>query len=145
MTVPEQGTDLACEFAEAVLHRRWADLLPLLASELRAQRTAALLAADFGWKQLLPRLKQMHSDLTDEDPSTLPNLDPPKRFDVFEMEEGQRATPANLDPTIPFGWVEVDFYPSEDSEFDSCYNCFLVVIDEGGPRVAAYFIESAMA
>lgn len=24
-----------------------------------------------------------------------------------------------------------------------CYNCFLAFIDEGGPRIAAYAIESA--
>jgi hypothetical protein len=96
--------------------------------DLRAQRTADSLAAEFGWKQLKPRLKQMHSDLTGEDLSTLPNLDPPKRYEEFEMVEGQRDPPPKLDPSVPFGWVEVDFYPSEDSEFDNCYNCLGLLV-----------------
>jgi hypothetical protein len=143
MAVPEDGIELAREFAKAVIRRRWAELLPLLSSTLRAQRTADSIGAEFGWKHLLPRLKQMHSDQTGEDVSTCPDIDPPKRFEEFEMVEGQREPPSNLDPSIPFGWVEVNFYPSEDSEWDNCYNCFLAVVDEGGPRVAAYAIESA--
>lgn len=143
MAVPDGGTELAREFARAVLRKRWADLLPILASNLQAQRTADDLAAEFGWKHLRRRLKQMHNEMTGENVDELPTLDPPKRFEEFEMEDGQREPPPGHDPSIPFGWVEVDFYPAEDSAFDTCYNCFLAVIDEGGPRVAAYCIESA--
>ena len=44
--------------------------------------------------------------------------------------------------SLPSG-AAVDFQPSENSEFDYCYNCFLAFVDEGGPRIAAYAIESA--
>jgi hypothetical protein len=83
----------------------------------------------------------MHLDLTGEPEERVPDLDPPRRFEVFEVEE--RDPPAGHDPAVPVGWVEVDFQPSEDSEFDACYNCFLAFVDEGGPRVTAYAIESA--
>ncbi len=83
----------------------------------------------------------MHIEQTGEPDDIVPELDPPKRFEVFEVED--REPPAGLDPSVPVGWVEVDFQPSEDSEFDVCYNCFLAFIDASGPRIAAYAIESA--
>ncbi len=143
MPVPKGGSKLAKEFARAVIRQKWDDLVPLLSSRLQTERSAEELAHEFGWKQLGPRLKQMHSELTGEELDELPDLDPPRRFEVFEMDDDQRDPPANFDRSIPFGWVEIDFYPAEDSGFDTCYNCFLAVIDESGPRIAAYCIESA--
>ncbi|MFO0952455.1 MAG: hypothetical protein U0835_15165 [Isosphaeraceae bacterium] len=142
MSLPKGSTKTAREFARAVVRRKWEEILPLLSQSLRDRTTAESLADEFGWKQLGPRLRRMYIEESGEPEDIVPHLDPPKRFEVFEVEE--RDAPANLDPSVPFGWVEVDFQPGEDSGFDVCYNCFLAFVDEGGPRVAAFEIESAM-
>jgi hypothetical protein len=100
-----------------------------------------VLAKELGWKELGPRLRREFMEATGESEDMVPELDPPKRFEIFEVEE--RDAPPNHDPQVPVGWVEVDFQPSEDSEFDVCYNCFLAFIEEGGPKICAYAIEMA--
>ena len=132
---------VAREFARAVIRRKWAELPPLFASAAPSAHTPESLEAAFGWKHLGPRLRQWHLAQTGETEEMVPDLDPPKRFEVFEVEE--REPPLGLDPSLLVGWIEVDFMPAADSEFDVCYNCFLAFIDESGPRVAAYTIESA--
>ena len=141
MALPRGAMKLAREFARGVIRRRWAELPPLFAADARTPGTPESLEAAFGWARLGPRLRKMHLEMTGESEDDVPELDPPKRFEVFEVEE--REPPAGLAASVPVGWVEVDFQPSEDSEFDVCYNCFLAFIDEGGPKIAAYAIESA--
>ena len=141
MALPTGATEAAELFGRFVVRRKWAEMLPLFSAALAAQHTPQSLQAEFGWKSLGPRLRRMHLEATGEAEDIVPDLDPPKRFEVFEVEE--REPPEGLAASVPFGWVEVDFQPSEDSEFDTCYNCFLAFIDEGGPRIAAYTIESA--
>ena len=141
MALPQGAMKSAREFARAVIRRRWAELPPLFAADARSIHTPESLEAAFGWSHLGPRLRQMHMDMTGEPEDMVPELDPPKRFEVFEVEE--RDAPAGHDAAVPVGWVEVDFQPSEDSDFDQCYNCFLAFIDEAGPRITAYAIESS--
>jgi hypothetical protein len=142
MSLPKGATKVAGEFARAVIRRKWADLLPLFTASARSRLTAELLAAEFGWDHLGPRFRREFIDESGAPEDQVPELDPPKRFEVFEVEE--RDPPAGHDPGIPVWWVEVDFYPSEDSEFDVCYNGFLAFVDEGGARITAHAIESAM-
>lgn len=141
MALPEGSTNAAEVFGRLVVRRKWAEILPLFATALRSRHSPQSVQAEFGWKALGPRLRRMHIELTGEPGDSVPDLDPPRRFEVFEVEE--REPPAGLAPLLPFGWVEVDFLPSEDSEFDVCYNCFLAFVDEAGPRIAAYAVESA--
>ena len=128
-------------FGRLVIRRKWAEILPFFSADLQKQHTAESLQSEFGWKSLGPRLRRMHIDLTGESEDVVPDLDPPRRFEVFEVED--RDPPIGLVPSSQSYWVEVDFQPSEDSDFDVCYNCFLAFIDEGGPRIAAFAIESA--
>ena len=141
MALPEGSTDAAEAFGRLVVRRKWAEILPLFAAALQSKHTPQSVQAEFGWKALAPRLRGMHIERTGEPEDIVPELDPPKRFEVFEVEE--REPPSSLAPSVPFGWVEVDFLPSEDSEFDVCYTCFLAFVDESGPRIAEYAIESA--
>ncbi len=141
MALPKGVEKTARAFARAIIGKKWGVVLTLLAAELKEHTTAETLADEFGWDQLGPRLRQMHIALTREPDDAIPELDPPKRFEVFEVEE--RQPPAGLDSTIAVNWIEVDFQPAEDSEFDVCYNCFLAFVDEGAPRVIAFVIEIA--
>ncbi|MDG3004999.1 hypothetical protein [Paludisphaera mucosa] len=141
MSLPKGAAKAAREFARAILRRKWDEVPPLCTTALRATLTVEALAAEFGWSALGPRLRREHIAATGEDEAMVPELDPPRRFEVFEVEE--RDPPAGHDPRIPLGWVEVDFLPSQGSEFDACYNCFLAFVDEAGPRVAAYDVEGA--
>lgn len=134
--------------ARAIVRQKWDDIPPLLTAELRDRVSPASLADEFGWNTLEPRLRQMHATLTGETPDPDDPLDPPRRFEVFEVEdevggEPVRRPPDGHDPAVLVGWVEVDFLPTEDSAFDQCYNCFLAIVDEDGLRVTAYVIESA--
>jgi len=141
MALPNGATKVARQFARAVIKRQWAELPPLFTADARAIHTPESLETAFGWKHLAPRLRQMHIDMTGESEEMVPELDPPKRFEVLEVEE--RDPPAGHDPAVPVGWVEVDFEPSEDSDFDQCYNCFLAFVDDAGPKITAYAIESS--
>jgi hypothetical protein len=148
MPLPKGAKRVAREFARAIVRRKWDDIPPLLTAGLQARLSPASLAGEFGWDALEPRLRQMHADLTGEEPDPDDPLDPPRRFEVFEVEdevggEPVRQPPAGHDSAVPVGWVEVDFLPDEDSAFDQCYNCLLAFVDEDGPRVTAYVIESA--
>lgn len=140
MSLPKDSTRIAEEFGRAVLSQEWAKLLPLFARQTK--RTQEGLEAEFGWEELGPRLRKKWAEETGEIEDIVPDLDPPERFEVFEVED--RDPPPGHDPKIPFGWVEVDFQPSEDSMFDVSYNCFLAFIDEGGPKITAYAIENAV-
>jgi hypothetical protein len=141
MVSPTEAMAAAKVFARAVIRKKWLELSQLFASAAQFENTPEYLEAAFGWKRLGPKLRQMHIDITGEDEEMVPELDPPKRYEMFEVEE--RDLPVGHDLNVPLCWVEIDFQPSEDSEFDQCYNCFLAFIDEGGPRVTAYAIESA--
>lgn len=139
MALPKGSTKVAREFARCIIRRKWEDALPLFSAVLQSRKSADDLASEFGWKQLGPRLRQMHIEMTGEDEEMVPDLDPPKRCEIYEDE--QRDPPADLETFA--GWIEVDFQPSEDSDFDVCYNCFLAIVEENGPRIAAYEIECA--
>ena len=141
MGIPDGTIDAAECFGRFVIRRKWAEILHLFALDLQKQHTADSLQLEFGWKLLGPRLRRMHIDLTGESEDIVPHIDPPKRFEAFEVED--RDAPIGVVPSTEIYWVEVDFLPSEDSEFDVCYNCFLAFIDEGGPRIAAFAIESS--
>lgn len=141
MTLPEAAEKAAGQFGRAVVRRKWADLSALFTASAQSVHTPDALEQAFGWKHLEPRLRRMHIDMTGESEDMVPVLDRPKRFEVFGVEG--RAPPDGHDPAVPVTWMEVDFQPAEDSEFDVCYNLFLAFIDEGGPRVTAYAIESA--
>ncbi len=148
LVLPQGAMKVARQFARAVIKRRWMELSPLFAASAVAANTPESLEAAFGWAHLGPRLRQMHIDMTGEPEDLVPELDPPRRFEVFEVGndyrgEPLRQPPAGHDPSIPVGWVQVDFLPSEDSGFDQCYNCLLAFIDEAGPRITTYVIESA--
>ncbi len=142
MSIPTGATEVASKFARAVVRRKWADIVPMLTTNAQSTFTAERLAAEFDWANLGPRLRREFIKASGESEDMVPKLDRPKRFEVFEVEE--RALPEGHDPAIPVGWVEVDFQPSEDSEFDVCYNCFLAFVDEDGPRITSFSIESAM-
>ena len=142
MSFPKGATEVANKFARAVVRRKWADIVPLLSITAQAAFPADRLAAEFDWAILGPRLRREHIEASGESEDMVPELDRPKRFEVFEVEE--REPPAGHNPAIPVVWVEVDFQPSEDSEFDVCYNCFLAFVDEDGLRIMSYAIESAM-
>ena len=142
MSLPQGSTKIAREFARAIVRRKWVDVLSLLTASLRATQTVELLASEFGWGGLGPRLRQQYITESGIPEEMVSELDPPKRFEIFEVED--RDAPIGQDATIPFGWVEVDFQPSEDSEFDRCYNCFLAFVEEDGPKITAYAIEDAM-
>lgn len=141
MVIAKTTEEVANAFGRAVIRKKWGDILPLLAAGLKEHTTAESIAEEFGWLRLRERLRQMHIQLTGETDEMVPDLDPPKRFEVFEVEE--RDPPVGHDPSVPVTWMEVDFQPSEDSEFDACYNCFLAFVDEGVPRIMAFVIESA--
>jgi hypothetical protein len=134
--------EVATAFATAVVRKRWPEIIPLLSTSAKSKYTADSLAAEFGWKQLGARLRREFIEASGESEDMVPKLDPPKRFETFEVED--RDPPPGHDPKVPIVWIEVDFQPSEDSEFDVCYNCFLAFVDEGEPRIEAYSIESAM-
>jgi len=134
-------TEAASKFGRLVVRRKWAEILPLFTSALRRQHTPQTLEAEFGWKHLGPRLRQMFLAMTEAPEDQVPEIDPPKRFEVFEVEEREASN--GYDANRPMTWIEVDFQPSEDSEFDECYNCFLAFVEEDGPKIAAYEIESA--
>jgi len=141
MTLPNGDTKTAREFARVVIRRRWLELPSLFASAVQPMHTPQSLESEFGWARLGPRLRQMHIAATGELAEDVPDLDPPKRYELFEVEE--REAPSGHAPTVPVHWIEVDYQPAEDSEFDVCFNCFLAFFDKSGPRVAAYAIESA--
>lgn len=148
MPLPKGAERLGRQFGRAVVRRKWDEILPLVTAGLRERVTSATLADEFGWKTLEPRLRQMHEEITGEALDPNDPLDPPKRFEVYEVEdevggEPVRQPPAGHDPSIAVGWLEVDVLPAEDSAFDQCYNCFLAIVDEDGPRITAYAIESA--
>lgn len=147
MSHPNGAKRVSREFAKAIIRRKWDDVLPLLASSLRARVSSASLAYEFGWGNLEPKLRQMHEAMTGETPDSENPLDPPRRYELYEhgndyRGEPLRPPPPGHDPSIPFGWMLVEFLPSEDSEFDQCYNCFLAIVDEDGPRISAYAVES---
>ena len=141
MGIPKGAKTISREFARSIVRRKWAEMRPLCSTALQAQRSVDELATEFGWDQLGPRIRQLEADRTGEPIEAVPLYDPPRRFEVFEVEE--RDPPPGHDPAVRVGWVEVDFAPAEDSEFDYCYNCFLAIIDEDGPKISAYVIESA--
>lgn len=148
MTLLKGAKRVAREFARAVVRRKWDDVLPLFTTNLRERITSAALADAFDWETLEPRLRQMHEAMTGETPDPDCPLDPPRRYEVYEVGndyrgEPLRPPPVEHDPAIPFCWMQVYFLPSEDSGFDECYNCFLAIVDEDGPRISSYDIESA--
>ena len=124
-------------FANCVLTENWPAILPLLSKQLARISTAESLADELGWDVLGERLRQMHMQVSGEDEEMVPQIAPPERFEVYE--EAVWDAPEEIEPDL--GWVEVDFLPSEDSGFDTCYNCFLAMVEEGGPKIAAFEIR----
>lgn len=124
-------------FANCVLTANWAAILPLFSKSLASEHTAVTLADSLGWDVLGERLRQMHMEMSGEDEEMVPHLDPPERFEAYE--EAVWDAPEGIEPEL--GWVEVDFLPSENSEFDTCYNCFLAFVDEDGPKISAFEIQ----
>jgi hypothetical protein len=141
MTTPGNNDKLAREFAEAVLRENWSGLSKLFAKSALSPSEAQSLAREFGWDQLGPRLRRMYAEMTGEPEDMIPHLDPPKRCVVFPAVN--REPPAGLPPSVRVHFMGVHFLPGEDSGFDTCYDCFLSLIDENGPRVLAYDIELA--
>jgi hypothetical protein len=137
------ATEVADKFARAVIRKKWPEILPLLTLTFQSQTTEISLGKEFGWKQLSERLRQDYLAMTGLSEDMVAKLDPPKRFEIFEVED--RDPPAGHDPKQPYQWIEVDFYPDEDSEFDVCYNCLLAIIDDEGAKITAYKIEDAMS
>lgn len=148
MPLPKGAKQVAREFARSVIRQRWDDIPQLLTLALRGQTTSASLADEFGWENLEPRLQQRHTALTGEEADPDDPLAPPNRYEVFKVDdevsgEPVRLPPAGHDPAVSVGWVEIDFHPDEESGFDDCYRCFLALIDEHGPKISAYQIESS--
>ncbi|MBI1323790.1 hypothetical protein GC170_11495 [bacterium] len=137
MSSDQDPTSVAESFANFVVKAKWAAILPLFSKSLVSEHTAESLADVLGWEVLGERLRQMHMEMSGEDEEMVPHLDPPERFEVYE--EAEWDAPEEIEPDL--GWVEVDFLPSEESEFDTCFNCFLAMVDEDGPKIAAFEIQ----
>lgn len=137
MSTDHNPTSVAEAFAQCVVTAKWAAILPLLSKSLASEHTAETLEDAFGWEVLDESLRQMHMEMSGEDEEMVPHLDPPDRFEVYE--EAEWDAPEEIEPDL--GWVEVDFMPSEESEFDTCFNCFLAMVDEDGPKIAAFEIQ----
>lgn len=137
MTSEHDPASIAEAFDRCVVTAKWAEILPLLSKSLASEHTAETLEDAFGWEALGSCLRQMHMEMSGEDEEMVPHLDPPKRFEVYE--EAVWDAPEGLEPDL--GWVEVDFLPSDESDFDTCFNCFLAMIDEDGPKIAAFEIQ----
>jgi hypothetical protein len=78
MSLPKGTTKVAREVARAIIRRRWQELLPLLADGLRSRVTVESLEAEFGWKTLGPRIRQMHIALTGEPEEMVPFFGSPE-------------------------------------------------------------------
>lgn len=146
MKMPEGALEAAERFADGVIAQRWTDLVKLFAASVRSRHSAESLEAAFHWDHLGPRLRQMFIAYSGEPAERVPHLDPPQRFDAFELGDDYMGNPLRNPPEgfevgDTFGWVQIDFQPSEDSDFDECCCCFLAFIEEDGPKIIHYEID----
>lgn len=127
MSLPLSSGTVAHPFAEAVVNEDWDTMFSLLSAVAQSKYPAPKLAKHFRWKQLDARLRREWIEESGESAEMVPELDPPARFEIFEHEHPE--PPVDHDPAIPFGWMKIEFFPDEDSEFDLCYNCLLAFVN----------------
>lgn len=137
-------------FGNAVLSRDWAAARALFCPASRKRISDAELALAFGWENLAPQLKESWAEQTGEDEEDIPELDPPTRFEASELDGRDEYGP---EPVVEGGilpeeparaqctWVQIDFLPQEDSEFDVCYRCNLAMSEEDPAQIAGFSIE----
>lgn len=133
MSMVELAEAKATLFAKLILKKKWPG-----AAALFAASTPEGVAEQFEWKKLKKRLHEEWIQATGIDPDIASDLDPPKRFEVFAMED--EPAPAGFE-AVPYCWIEVDFLPSEDSEFDHCYNAFLAFTGDD-PKIVAVRVDN---
>lgn len=146
MNIPDGAIQAAEQFAAAVIEEQWSDVASFFAGSVRSRHSAEALETDLGWENLGPRLRQMYIEVSGESSESVPNLDPPEQFDAFEvgndyMGNPMRTPPEGFEVRDSFGWVEIDFSPSDDSGFDECYCLYLAFIEEDGPKIIHYEID----
>jgi hypothetical protein len=140
-------------FANAVCQEQWEDIYPLLSDSARAGLTAKAvekqLVKQFSWGKLLPALKKAWNQETDEDVDDF-DLDPPALYEVYESEGRHEYSPKPVfqtgltQPTAKqkAAWLQIEFLPDEDSEYDQCYRCYLCMINDAGQdKIAGYIVE----
>lgn len=146
MKIPDGALQAAEKFAEALIEEQWTELTSHFAESVQSKHSSETLKSALGWENLGPRLRQMYIDLSGEAEESVPHLDPPEQFDAFELGDDymgnpMRNPPEGFDVGDSFGWVEIDFSPSDESGFDDCYSLYLAFIEEGGPKIIHYEID----